>query len=207
MRFLILSLALIVSMFFNYTNSTKVHYLTGQIAVLSQDNVTLETQLDYQQSSRSRMINYLETKYSRYLRNQKDKVIRLVDYVEAAAQEFDVDPNIILAQMSAESSFDPSVESHVGALSLMQVMPFWTTSDKPDAIIFQTETGITSIEILRNPRQNVRAGAWIIANYVKQCGGMENGLKCYHGGYKAIDRPKTVTIEYVERVLERYYSI
>lgn len=207
MRLIIISALLAVSLYMNYTSYTQMEQLVLQVTQLSQINAVLETRLEYEQSSHKRMVRYLETKYERYLTNQQDKVTRLVNYVEAAAKEFGVDPNLILAQMSIESGFNPSAHSNVGAVGLMQVMPFWTSSPGHDATEFQTETGITSIEILKNPRQNIRAGAWIIANYVKQCGGMEKGLKCYHGGYKAATQPKVETIRYASDVLKRYYSI
>lgn len=43
--------------------------------------------------------------------------------VEKYAQEYGVDPYLVIAVIRAESKFVPQSESHKGALGLMQLMP------------------------------------------------------------------------------------
>lgn len=183
--------------------SLQVNYLTMY------ENVTLRTDVEVlkaeiltERSTRTRMMHYVETKYAEYVTGRTEEVRRLVNDVENAAREFSIDPRLLIAQMSVESAFRPSAISNKGAVGLMQVMPFWVQSER-----FRKSTGILTPDGLENPTQNIRAGAWIIAEYIKQCGGIENGIRCYHGGPRALVSPDASTLAYAGKVLARYYSI
>ena len=44
-------------------------------------------------------------------------------FVQEYAQEYQLDPYLVLAVIWAESSFRPEIHSRVGAMGLMQIMP------------------------------------------------------------------------------------
>jgi len=45
---------------------------------------------------------------------------------------------------------------------------------------------------------------WTRSHYIEKCGGLERGLACYNGGYRALHSPKPETIAYVKKVLKYY---
>ena len=53
----------------------------------------------------------------------QDRKERILAAVEKACQQYNVDPKLVIAMMSAESGFDPNATSHCGAAGLMQLMP------------------------------------------------------------------------------------
>ncbi len=111
-----------------------------------------------------------------------------------AGREFRIDPMLLVALSKPESSFDKYAISHKGARGLMQVMPFWAKE-----IPF-----LSHPDDLWVPELNIRAGAYILAKYIRECGGLEMGLRCYHGGYKAITNPIVDTLLHVDNVLTYY---
>lgn len=85
------------------------------------------------------------------------RAARFARYIEAAAQEFAVDVNLLYAITETESHFNPFAMSHTGALGLMQVMP--DTAGR-DAIKYLT--GVSrqpSYQELTDPQTNIRLGA------------------------------------------------
>jgi len=62
---------------------------------------------------------YLSNKASQPVTDKKE----IVKAIGLAALEFDVDPDLLLSQAWAESSFDPKAISRVGAKGLFQIMP------------------------------------------------------------------------------------
>ena len=84
-----------------------------------------------------------------------------------------IEPTLILAVMATESSFHPYVQSPAGAQGLMQVM---------------TEIHIQKYEkyggrlAAFDPLTNLRVGTKVLHEYVKQKGGIEEGLLFYLGG-------------------------
>ena len=74
--------------------------------------------------------------------------------------------------MAIESRFNPYAESSVGAQGLMQVMA------KVHADKFEDHGGI---QYALDPVVNIKVGAKILKEYVKQKGSVELGLKSYVG--------------------------
>ena len=88
------------------------------------------------------------------------------------AFDIGLDPHLILAVMAIESRFNPYAESSVGAQGLMQVMA------KVHADKFEDHGGI---QYALDPVVNIKVGAKILKEYVKQKGSVELGLKSYVG--------------------------
>ena len=112
--------------------------------------------------------NFLVRKY----RLAPDAVAAVVAEAYAAGNELKVDPLLILAVMSIESSMNPFAQSTVGAQGLMQVM----TTVHADR--FEEFGGPRSA---LNPIVNIRVGAGILKELIDRYGSVPSGLKAYVG--------------------------
>ncbi len=88
------------------------------------------------------------------------------------AFDLGLDPHLILAVMAIESRFNPYAESAVGAQGLMQVM------SKVHADKFEDHGGVQNA---LDPVVNIKVGARILRDYVRQKGSVELALKSYVG--------------------------
>ena len=101
-----------------------------------------------------------------------DAAREFVYHAYRAAHEHDLDPLLILAVMSVESSFDPQAQSHKGAQGLMQVLT------RVHVERFMPFGGITAAF---DPVANIRVGAAILREYLDREGSIEGALKSYVG--------------------------
>ena len=109
---------------------------------------------------------------ARRFRVSADALDELVREAYAVGDVTRLDPLLILAVMAVESSFNPIAESDFGAKGLMQVVPRFhldklAAHGGEDAVL--------------DPRINIRVGAQILREYVRQAGGLEEGLQLYAG--------------------------
>jgi len=102
-------------------------------------------------------------------------------------QQVKVDPLLLLAVMSIESSMNPFAQSPVGARGLMQVMPV-VHADKLSAF--------GGAGAAFHPLVNIRVGAQILRDLIDRTGSVEEGLRAYLGAM-----PGTDDNGYGERVL------
>lgn len=92
------------------------------------------------------------------------------DLLNEAGQQFGLDPRLLKAIMTQESGGNSQAISSAGARGLMQIMPSNFRS-----------TGVTD---WTDPRQNIMAGAQIMAENLKNSGGnIPLALRYYNGGY------------------------
>ena len=89
------------------------------------------------------------------------------------SEEYNVDSKLMLSIACAESDFNPTAVSGVGARGLMQVMPLWV-----DGLEFvNTKEDLFSIDL------NIRAGAYILADYLEMFkGNRKMALLAYNRG-------------------------
>jgi soluble lytic murein transglycosylase-like protein len=121
-----------------------------------------------------------DQRLSRFLRNREQRLslLRIV-YRESHRQT--LDPDLVLAVMQVESSFDSYAISRVGAQGLMQVMPFWRLE------IGRPQDNLTVVET------NIRYGTTILAHYVDVAGGdLVDALARYNGSRGRLDYPERV---------------
>lgn len=85
------------------------------------------------------------------------RAARFAHLIEAAAQEFGLDVNLLYAIMETESHFNPFAVSRTGALGLMQIMPERAGRDAMKVLIGEERTP-TRAELL-DPKTNIRLGA------------------------------------------------
>lgn len=125
---------------------------------------------------------------------------RFEDVVLAAARDHDIDPDLLQAIMSVESSANPQARSPVGARGLMQVMP--ATGQR---------FGVADPAALYEPETNVRAAS----AYLKTLQGLFGNnlplvLAAYNAGEGAVQKygrqipPYRETQAYVRNVLAHY---
>lgn len=120
---------------------------------------------------------------SRLERYIKDPTLRLemVTRVHYEARKVDLSPELVLAIIHTESTFDPDAVSSAGALGLMQIMPFWKfiIGDKTDDLM--------------NLHTNIRYGVTILHHYLeKENGNLTRALARYNGSLGKTWYPKRV---------------
>ena len=101
-----------------------------------------------------------------------DQTQQFVDHAYRIAREMRLDPLLILAVMSVESSFNPKAQSPAGAQGLMQVLTR-VHLDK-----FEPFGGAAAAF---DPLANIRVGAQILKDYMRRDGTVEGALKGYVG--------------------------
>ena len=115
--------------------------------------------------------------------------------IEAAAQQYGLDPSLLESVIAQESGFDPNATSPAGAQGLMQLMPTTAAS-----------LGVTNPY---DPAQSIDAGARYLSQQLKSFGGDASlALAAYNAGGGAVQRyggipPYSETQNYVQQVLAR----
>ncbi len=99
-------------------------------------------------------------------------VEQIVLAAHASAASHRLDPYLLLAVISVESSFNPLAESKVGAKGLMQVMP------EVHRERFQRHGGT---DAALNPWANIDVGAGILREYLDRFKTLEAALSAYVG--------------------------
>ena len=138
--------------------------------------ISLESQGDTEQAKpvlvltkeQKNLVSYLSISY----RVDVEELGEYIATAYAAAKALKVDPLLVLAIMSIESSFDPDAQSHAGAQGLMQVLT------RVHADKFVPFGGVKSAF---DVRANILVGTQIIQEYIKREGSVESALKSYVG--------------------------
>lgn len=108
----------------------------------------------------------------------------ILEQVHCQARRLKLPPALLMAVMDVESRFDRWAVSPVGAVGLMQVMPFWPR-----------QLGMTNAELVQIP-QNIHMGAAILKFYLdREKGDYTRALARYNGSVGRRD--------YSDLVLER----
>lgn len=107
--------------------------------------------------------------------------INILRKVHLYATEAGLRPEWVLAVIEVESRFDPYAISRVGALGMMQVMPFWKEEiGRPDDNLINMDT-------------NLRYGCTILKYYLDRAEGrMHEALARYNGSYGKYWYPEKV---------------
>jgi hypothetical protein len=114
----------------------------------------------------------LATHLARYFRVEADDTGLAVHAAYRAAQEVGLDPLLVLAMISIESSFNPQAESSMGAKGLMQIIPRFHLAKLERH---------GAEEAVLDPESNILVGARILQEYVHRLGSLEAGLQQYNG--------------------------
>lgn len=109
---------------------------------------------------------------ARRYRVAMDQTQLVVAHAYQVAREAKLDPLLVLAVISVESSFNPKAQSSKGAQGLMQVL---TRVHKEKFAPFG------GVSAAFDPLANMRVGTQILKEYVRRTGSIEHGLKYYVG--------------------------
>jgi soluble lytic murein transglycosylase-like protein len=118
--------------------------------------------------ARMALVAYLADRYQR----DPDRVQSFVDVAHAAAEEWDLDPLLVLAVISVESRFNPTARSGYGATGLMQVVPRFHREKL-------AEHG--GDKALLDPHVNIQVGTQILKESLRRSGSLAAGLQRYAG--------------------------
>jgi soluble lytic murein transglycosylase-like protein len=122
----------------------------------------------------------LDPKLARFLPDPERR-LEVLALVWREARRHELDPELALALIEVESSFDRFAVSRVGAQGLMQVMPFWKGE------LGRDEDNLT------DPVTNVRYGMTILAHYLeREDGDIVGALTRYHGSRRDLSYPTRV---------------
>ena len=124
---------------------------------------------------------YEHLEHQRALRNYP---VAYQEEIRLSAEEFSLDPYLVISIMRCESSFKPEAVSNRGAIGLMQVMP-----DTGEWIAHKLGLDDSYLESqLYEPGLNVRFGCWYLQflsgrfnNNVKQM------VAAYNAGHRAVE--------------------
>lgn len=133
------------------------------------------------------------TKLSQVAINFRKKIS---GYVNRIARQHGLEPAFIHAIISAESAYQPNATSSVGAMGLMQLMPF--TAER------------FGVDNAYDPHQNIAAGAKYLKLLLNEFGSLELAAAGYNAGEGAVRKynnripPYRETINYVPKVMAYY---
>ena len=111
-------------------------------------------------------------------RVSQDVAFDLVSHAHRVGGELQLDPLLIIAVISVESSFNPIAESVAGAKGLMQIIPKYH-GDKLDAYGGE--------EAVFDPATNIQVGARILKEYIRYTGNVGIALQMYAGALSDTD--------------------
>jgi len=104
----------------------------------------------------------------------------IAHWVYVNSQRFSLSPELVLGVIAVESRFDHFAISNVGAVGLMQVMPFW-----------KKELGSASDNLLKI-ETNVRYGCAILRHYIDRYKKLDRALGAYNGSLGRMKYPNLV---------------
>jgi hypothetical protein len=130
--------------------------------------LVLDVSLQELPPEQKRVADWLSKRY----RIAPDPMAHMVQAAFETSKTLKLDPHLVLAVAAIESSFNPFVQSGVGAQGLMQVMSS-VHEEKFERF------GGTSAAF--DPVTSIKVGAVILREYVTRAGSLEGGLKMYVG--------------------------
>ena len=128
---------------------------------------------------------WLASKMNRMERFIKDPEERfaILRKVHSAATQAGLQPEVVLAVIEVESRFDSYAVSRVGALGIMQVMPFWKEE------IGRPDDNLINLDV------NLRYGCTILKYYLDKAEGrIAEALARYNGSYGQYWYPQRVMV-------------
>lgn len=109
---------------------------------------------------------------------------KYTEQVERSSAEFGVDADLIYAVIRTESGFRAEVESHAGAMGLMQLMPstFEWLQERLDGEVSHDTAALTDPDI------NVRYGAYFLSILIERYdGNLRTIAAAYNAGTSTVD--------------------
>jgi hypothetical protein len=120
--------------------------------------------------------------YSKRIKAYKDEVYRtkLVEAFQAAADEFGLPVNLLIALSYRETVFRPDLTGPAGERGVLQVMPWVVKRGK------QYCRGVDTLE------GGARCGAWWFSRGLKRCGDLKLAINAYVSGKCVPTHPNAI---------------
>ena len=155
----------------------------------------------------------------------KDKILKIIyprtykEIVEVYAKEYNVEENLVLAVIKAESNFDENAVSHREAIGLMQIMEE-TAKDVAQKYNIEIDYNNAKQEI-SNVQNNINIGTKYLSVLLEKYQNKEVALAAYNAGIGNVDNwiekgiikadgsdienvPYKETNNYVRKILRNY---
>jgi soluble lytic murein transglycosylase-like protein len=124
-------------------------------------------------------------------RGWETRAEELAPLIVKEAARYELPPALVLAIIHLESEYNPAARSSVGAVGLMQVMPFW-----PKDLGYRFGSDLT------DQATNLRYGSWVLQNALTETGGdVRAALLRYNGCRTGSNTPSCFS--YPDRIRER----
>lgn len=120
------------------------------------------------------VLNVLDSHRLRVSPERRQAVARKIIEV---GERYDLEPELILAIIFTESSFDIEAESHLGAMGLMQLMPA-TASQLAAELSMEWREG----KILTDPEVNILLGSFYLRKLIHRFEDLDTALAAYNVG-------------------------
>jgi len=146
--------------------------LSDRIPISKIDPQALDSKLMASIKNQRAVADFFEDKY----KLERAKIEEYVSNAVLIAKEVNIDPVLLLAVISVESNFNPTVKSHAGAEGLMQVM---TSIHRDKYALYGGAADAVKPEV------NIRVGAYILKYLIATTGSLRTGLKYYVGAANA----------------------
>lgn len=129
---------------------------------------------------------------------QQKAVSRCKRYSKQVGEEFDLDPDLIMAVIEVESRYTEDILGN-GTVGLMQLVPSCHS-------ITMKEYGY-SVEDLKDPYKNIRVGSKYLSTLVHKYDDISFALVCYNKGEGGALSSGLRTSHYSEKVMKVYNRI
>jgi len=146
--------------------STEAESFRGTIAQLESESEAAHVELA--------VLNVLD---SHRLRVSPERRQQIAHTIIKVGHRYDLAPELILAIIFTESSFDIQAQSHVGAVGLMQLMP-----DTASQLATELEVEWREGEILTDPEINILLGSFYLRKLIHRFDDLDTALAAYNVG-------------------------
>ncbi len=167
------------------------------------DGLVINTRIQVVQAKKKKILTALDKMAGKLSIKNKWSLVELI-YKEC--QEHMLDPQLVVALIQTESSFNNNALSSAGARGLMQIRLL-------TAIGIAKEMGIdwNKAPSLHDPKTNIKMGTYYLAKMIQRFRRLETALTAYNMGPTAVGRlmlSKTrIPRKYSRRVLKNYRLI
>ncbi|MFH1374964.1 MAG: lytic transglycosylase domain-containing protein [bacterium] len=179
---------------------------SGLLVYLIKDKFDLERQIAYQQ----KRITALEEKLQIFkaiddfqIGFNEEEVSCLADVIYNESKKYEYDPMFVLAIILTESSFRKGQTSEMGALGLMQVIPFVGAD-----VAVRAGVDWEGSETLFQPEANIKLGTLHLFEQLLKFGDLKKALLSYNLGEtrlrRMIRQQQPLPAEYLNKVLRNY---
>jgi soluble lytic murein transglycosylase len=170
----------IASMALNLLLLQAINEQTSELETLSEESLTYTStiaELQAETEAARVELAVLSVLDSHRLRVTPEVRHEMAQTILEAAHRYDLEPELILAVIFTESSFDPAAESEVGALGLMQLMPATATQ-----VAKELEMEWKGRQLLTDPETNILMGSFYLRKLLHRFDDLNVALAAYNVG-------------------------